>query len=110
MITAFQPDAFQANPLAWQIGLSYAPTIQMVDPRYETPRSWTAKNTPALLAYGGIPILFDDDNWRAWATTVISLPAFAAVNAPRPEHFTDWRDWAWRFNEIALLLPTTALP
>lgn len=70
----------------------------MIDPRHETPRSWTTKTALLIFQFGTIPILFDDKKWHEWADYVVLLPALAAANAPRAQGYHEWQQWALDFN------------
>ena len=76
----------------------------MIDTRFLTAQQWAAQTVPIILKYGGVPRLDREEDWRSWAAAVVALPALAAVAAPRPEAFSDWREWAQRFNQAARLL------
>lgn len=75
-----------------------------IDPRMLDAREWAGRTTPSLLSFGTIPLLLDPDRWREWAAYVVALPRIAAVNAPRPERFSTWQDWATAFNVALRLL------
>lgn len=75
-----------------------------IDPRLLGAREWAARTTPLLSPFGTIPLLLDPERWREWAAYVIALPRIAAVNAPRPERFQTWSDWATAFNVALQLL------
>jgi len=80
--------------------------MQTIDPRGMTVQSWTALSTFYISPYGSPPKLTDADQWRDWANFVVSLPAIAALNPPRPTGFSDWDAWANQFNRVAQLLVT----
>ena len=72
-----------------------------VDPRYiPTFRDWADYSYPDLERYGAIVKVDDDSNWQNWAAGLLSLNGIAAVGAPDPYQFSDWREWAMRFNQI----------
>ena len=73
-------------------------SIFTVNPTGTDPVRWAGQMALALSAYGNVPILLDPDKWRDWAATVVGFPAVAAVNAPRPQAFATWEDWAHQFN------------
>ena len=77
-----------------------------IDPRYLNAPTWASKTTGALLPYGVIPILLDENKWRQWADYVILIPDIAALGPPRPEIFSDWRLWALAFNQTLALVET----
>ena len=39
---------------------------------------------------GSIPNAVDEAHWKSWAVQVCAVDG----NAPNPNHFTDWREWA----------------
>lgn len=61
--------------------------------------------TTALLGYSQPPRLDDPHDWQVWALTVVQSPRIAAFNPPNPLEFTQWREWAQRFNQT-VVLPT----
>ena len=72
-----------------------------VDPRFiPTFRDWADYSYPDLERYGAIVKVDDDSNWQNWAAGLLSLNGIAAVGAPDPYQFSDWREWAMRFNQI----------
>ena len=78
--------------------------IWSIDPRFLTAPAWASQMTLGLSAYGAVPILRDEAGWRGWARQVVLLPEVAALGAPQPDQFADWRDWAVAFNLKAALL------
>lgn len=71
-----------------------------VDPRYiPTFRDWADYSYPDLERYGAIAKVTDDSDWQNWAAGLLSLNGIAAVGAPNPYQFSDWREWAMRFNQ-----------
>ena len=74
-----------------------------IDPRYMTVLEWTAQSTQALSKLASIPILLDARGWKFWALNVLQSPKVAAHSPPDPSYFTDWRDWAIRFNQAVPL-------
>ena len=71
----------------------------MIDPRFMSVENWCAFTGTLIESYGYIPKLASADDWKKWAAYVISLPQIAATNAPRPERFSAWQDWAAQFNQ-----------
>ena len=70
----------------------------MIHPSTMTAPAWTARMTPFLSSYGQVPILRDEAEWTAWASSVSSFPALAALHAPGPTGFSAWQDWARNFS------------
>lgn len=77
-----------------------------IDTRFIDVVTWAAQSTTLLLPHGTIPRLIDPAGWKAWARIVVALPAIAALTAPSPDPYEDWRDWARQFNTVAKLLTT----
>lgn len=73
-------------------------SVFVVSPHGVEAQRWANEMALSLSAYGTVPRLTDPTKWKIWANNVISLPALAAVQAPRPEQFSTWRDWAAQFN------------
>lgn len=74
--------------------------IGRIDPREHTAQSWTAAVTLDLEQFGSVPQLLDGAGWQDWAATIIGMSAISGVVLPDPYGFTDWSEWAMRFNEI----------
>lgn len=71
-----------------------------LDPRYMSAKHWFDQRTMDLASFGPIPILKVPEEWKDWARTVCQLPQIAILSPPQPEHFTQWQDWAQRFNQV----------
>lgn len=69
-----------------------------VNPTGTDPTRWAAQMQLSLYQFGAIPAMPDPSRWRAWAATVVNIPAIASVGAPRPEQFKRLDDWAHQFN------------
>jgi len=76
-----------------------------IDPRGLTVQQWTDAMTLQLVGYSQPPRLDDPKRWQEWALVVSQSPRVAAFNPPGPYTFTDWENWAVRFNQ-AVVLPT----
>ena len=83
--------------------------MNTIDPRFIDVMHWTAMTSTVLAPYGTVPILPGPEQWTRWASIILTIPALAALNPPRPERFADWREWASQFNMAAQLL-TTPVP
>ncbi len=70
-----------------------------IDPRFMTVMTWVANTMAALLPYGVIPILTNEDKWRDWAAFVVLIPEIASFGPARPEEYVNWYEWAAAFNE-----------
>lgn len=66
---------------------------------------WTDAMALQLFGYSQPPRLDDPNLWQGWALVVSQSPRIATFNPPNPLAFTEWREWAARFNE-AVPLPT----
>lgn len=73
----------------------------MIDPRDMTVLNWTDRMAQLL----PFPVykLLDPDGWRHWAHYVMSYPSISTFNPPSPEEYSDWREWAIRFNQVVVL-------
>lgn len=74
-----------------------------IDPRGLAVTDWTDFMTTQLVGYSVPPRLDDPKSWQTWALVVCQSPRIAAFNPPNPLTFTDWRDWAERFNQAVVL-------
>ena len=46
------------------------------------------------------PIKLDrEENWGTWALHVIQAPGIEVAPPPSPLQYSDWREWADRFNQ-----------
>lgn len=74
----------------------------MIDPTFMTAVEWTDRMS--LLLPGIQPVRIDrDQDWRAWAMHVLQSAAISRYNPPNPETFSDFREWAYRFNQVVPL-------
>lgn len=73
----------------------------IIDPRGMTAVDWCSQMTLGLDKYGAIPAIRDGSEWRRWANIVVQLPAAQLVQAPFPESFETWEQWAIRFCQKA---------
>lgn len=39
------------------------------------------------------------ESWKDWAFYMLANPTIASQYPPNPNRFTDWQDWAIRFNQ-----------
>jgi len=77
----------------------------ILDPRGLSVMQWTDFMTNELIGFSQPPRLDDPLSWRTWALTVCQSPRIAAFSPPNPFQFSDWREWAERFNQT-VVLPT----
>ncbi len=74
--------------------------ILTLDPRQmKSAKEWCDQVTPYLESLGYIPRLTDDSQWKTWATRVQGIPEISSRNPPRPDQYSNWVDWAVRFNQ-----------
>jgi len=59
---------------------------------------WAAQVVLDLDPYGAFGRLDREEDWQNWAAGLLSLGGIAQVGAPDPYQFSDWKDWAMRFN------------
>lgn len=75
--------------------------MSTVDPRLtDTFIEWSDYMNPTLEEFGTVGRLLVEGDWKNWAAGVISLPGISALGPPSPYQFTDWKDWAFRFNDV----------
>jgi hypothetical protein len=70
-----------------------------IDPRQLTVTQWADAMTLQLTGFSQPPRLDSPDWWQGWALVVNQSPRIAAFNPPNPYAFSDWREWAMRFNQ-----------
>lgn len=71
-----------------------------IDPRLtKTFIEWSDYMNPSLEVYGPVGRVFSEDDWQKWGAALLSLPGIAARGAPNPYQFSDWKEWATRFNQ-----------
>lgn len=73
--------------------------MNTIDPRGFDVIEWTDRMNTELTGIGIPPRVLKEDDWTEWALSVIQFPKIAAVQAPDPRSFTDWKEWAFRFNQ-----------
>lgn len=77
----------------------------MIDPRGYTVTEWTDYMADTLDAYGVLTFRLDDETeWKRWARHVVQSPQISKFNPPDPEAFSDWVEWAIRFNDVVPLV------
>lgn len=75
-----------------------------IDPRMLDVDEWTADVGSTLVQYGQLPTVASEDDWRTWANAARSIPALAALGIPDPAFYSDWQEWAYRFNGAVAVL------
>lgn len=74
----------------------------MIDPSQMGAVEWTDRM--ALLLPRVLPLRIDrEEDWPAWAMHVLQSPSISQYNPPDPNQFTNWREWADRFNDTVPL-------
>ena len=74
----------------------------MIDPRnIPTAVEWADLSTPDIInvGFGLIPRLITDGDWQEWAESLIHLQPKGLRLPSDPRVYTDWRDWAVKFNQ-----------
>lgn len=75
--------------------------MSVVDPRgIDNVVEWADYMFPTIEQYGGVASrLLDESDWQRWGAGLLAISGIAQVGAPNPYQFTDWREWAMRFNQ-----------
>lgn len=76
----------------------------VIDPRALDAKGWAQRMVPSLSAFGYVPIIHRDEQWREWGNVVVAIPQIAALHPPMPAMFKDWMPWAQEFNRSIALL------
>ena len=74
-------------------------SVFTIDPLGMDVKAWTDAMHIDLEGFGSIPILIDKNRWQDWASELSNLGGLAGIVIPDPYEFSDWQDWARRFNE-----------
>lgn len=72
----------------------------IIDPRGMDVVNWSSQVTLLLDKYGPIGVLREPEKWRAWASHVMIQIGLDRADLPSPYVYDDWREWAYRFNQI----------
>lgn len=77
----------------------------MIDPRGMSVYQWTDAMS-FQLADTGVTImkLLRESDWVIWARNLLNNVEFSGLSIPDPDQFSDWREWAVRFNAATDLL------
>lgn len=75
--------------------------MNVVDPR-ELPIGEWFDSTIDLLSRIIPPMILSNHEieWKAWAYHVRQTLSVRGILTPDPDTYTDWREWAFRFNQI----------
>ena len=72
-----------------------------VDPRIvDNVVQWADFMWPTIERFGQPARLMDGDDWQIWASGLLSLAPLAKLGVPSSYQFSDWREWAMRFNDV----------
>lgn len=74
------------------------------DPRMIEFPEWAARTAQLLAPYGFVSRTPPESDWQSFARAAAAVPAVAAKDPVRPAMYTDWRSWAFKFNETVALL------
>lgn len=74
-----------------------------IDPRHMTVIEWADQMTPLLARLGSVPRLDNPDAWHSWAQNLVALARVARRTPPDPRTFSNWEEWAFRFNQVVPL-------
>lgn len=69
----------------------------MIDPAGIPMLQWSDAMALDLDRHGAVFRLDREDDWREWASYVVSLPGVNTCDPPLPEGFSTFRAWAQRF-------------
>lgn len=74
-----------------------------IDPRGLSVREWCDRMVPNLASQVAPMKLDREEDWREWAIHVVQLLSrdLRGATLPDPYQFTDWREWARRFNQVS---------
>jgi hypothetical protein len=72
-----------------------------VDPRLvDNVVQWADFMWPTIEDFGVPSRLMSENDWQNWAAGLLSIASFAQLGVPNAYQFTDWREWAMRFNDV----------
>lgn len=74
-----------------------------IQPRNLSVKTWCDFNVPLLAQYGQVPFLKEEADWQEWGMAICKNPGIAAFNPPDPRFFSDFYEWAERFNSAVPL-------
>ena len=73
--------------------------IFTIDPGSMTAKEWTDAMHLNLEIIGQVPSITREEEWRGWGANISLLAALSGMVVPNPYEFSNWQDWARRFNE-----------
>jgi hypothetical protein len=71
----------------------------IIDPRGLNARDWCDRTADELSDIVSVMKIDIDADWRRWAEYMVGRRPIAGFDPPRPDQFSDWREWAFRFNQ-----------
>lgn len=75
--------------------------MNVIDPREVDAMEWFDSTIDLLSSIIPPMILRDHEReWREWGYHVRQTLSIRGILTPDPDAFPDWRDWAFRFNQI----------
>jgi hypothetical protein len=76
--------------------------MTLIDPRgMADVREWADFVTLPLLIFGADPRRLDNPmNWKEWAYNLTQSTTLQKYNPPDPRFFSEWQEWASRFNQV----------
>ncbi len=74
-----------------------------IDPRGLSVTDWCDAMVLQLDPYGTTPRLDDSSEWQDWASEVVQFSGIDKQSPPDPFDFTNWGEWAMRFNQAVTL-------
>lgn len=74
-----------------------------IDPRNLDVIDWCDSMAFLLSSAMSPQKLLNSKQWKEWAHAVIQSPKIAQFRPPDPDGFSDWREWAIRFNQAVAL-------
>lgn len=71
----------------------------MINPTGMTAVEWTDRMAQLLPNITPLKISREEE-WGKWAFHVVQTSEISKYNPPNPDLFSDWREWAYRFNQM----------
>jgi hypothetical protein len=72
----------------------------IVDPRGVPPMEWCDSTADNLASIMQVMKVDSDDDWRRFGSYTLSTLRRRGAIVPDPEKFTDFEEWAMRFNQV----------
>jgi len=73
--------------------------LSTIDPVNMTAKEWTDAMHINLGSFGLIPSINREEEWQGWGANLSHLSSLSGMVVPNPYEFSNWQDWARRFNE-----------